>query len=361
MPGIEWIDDAEIKCVTEVLNNKLSSNKSSELRDVISSTFKIDSTTLCSSGSRSLDALLRYFNVQHGDEIIVPSFTFVSVIESIVSLGGTPVIVDVDDTLSLDPKLVKSAIGPKTKGVIFVHMCGLIGNVEDILGVCKQANLYLIEDACQAIGGTISNKYTGTIGHAGYYSFDSNKTITCGEGGAVVTNNNALHEWIESYIDHGHCHTGETRGHDVSLMAGTNSRLSEFSAAIMISQINKLTKILQQQRNALSYIRKNLDHDKCKLLLGVKGSQGTGTFVNLKFGERKHADQFYKISNIPGFYWYNNNWHYYKQWDAHAEYINTSNVTDATIPLVVSIPVMLEHTQHPETFYDKIKVALDEL
>ncbi len=109
--------------------------------------------------------------------------------EAVLSVGAVPVLVDVDDTLTLNPDAVRKAITPKTKAVMPVHMCGSMADMDALMAICKEHKLILIEDACQSIGATYKGKSLGTIGDAGTFSFDFVKTMTCAEGGVVMTNN----------------------------------------------------------------------------------------------------------------------------------------------------------------------------
>src|SRR5690606_23867922 len=106
---------------------------------------------------------------------------------------------DIDDTLTLSPEAVKKAISPRTKAIMPVHMCGAMADLDALMEIAREHNLYLIEDACQAIGGKYKGKYLGTIGHIGCFSFDFVKTITCGEGGAILTNDSELYEFCHRF------------------------------------------------------------------------------------------------------------------------------------------------------------------
>ena len=138
----------------------------------------------------------------------MPSFTFVASFEAVLSVGAIPVIVDVDDTLTLDPEAVRKAITPTTRCIMPVHMCGSMADLDPIIALCQEHKLILLEDACQSIGASYKGKYLGTIGDAGTFSFDFVKTITCAEGGAVLTNNKTVYINCDGYTDHGHDHIG---------------------------------------------------------------------------------------------------------------------------------------------------------
>ncbi len=124
----------------------------------------------------------------------MPAFTFVASFEAVLSVGAIPVLVDVDESLTLNPDAVRKAITSKTKCIMPVHMCGSMANIDALQAICKEHHLLLLEDACQSIGATYKGKHVGTIGDAGTFSFDFVKTITCAEGGVVMTNNKSIYE-----------------------------------------------------------------------------------------------------------------------------------------------------------------------
>src|SRR5690606_28518825 len=140
-----------------------------------------------SSGTAALTVALASAGVGAGDQVILPTFTFVASFEAVLSVGAVPVLVDIDDSLTLDPLAVEQAIGPSARVVRPGAMRGSMAALDALALLCDKHGLVLLEDACQAIGGSYGGRPLGSIGDLGCYSFDSVKTITCGEGGAVVT------------------------------------------------------------------------------------------------------------------------------------------------------------------------------
>ena len=207
MPGFELFGDLERKEVNDVLDNGVLMRygfdgmrnghwKAKELEFELQNTFQSKHVQLVSSGTAAVSVALASAGVGAGDEVIMPTFTFVASFEAIMMLGAIPVLVDVDDTLCLNPEAVEKAITTKTKAVMVVQMCGSMANMDALQKVCTKHNLLLVEDACQAIGGKYNGKPLGSIGDLGCFSFDLVKTITCGEGGAVITNNKSPAEII---------------------------------------------------------------------------------------------------------------------------------------------------------------------
>ena len=167
---------------------------------------------LCSSGTAALSIALAACGIGAGDEVIVPPFTFVATIEAVMSAGAVPVFADIDETLCLDSGSLEKALTPRTKAVLVVHMCGAMAEIDRIKAFCDQKGLLLMEDACQALGGTFQGKGLGTFGKVGCFSFDPVKTVTCGEGGAIITDDRKIYETADAYADHGHDHVGSDRG-----------------------------------------------------------------------------------------------------------------------------------------------------
>src|SRR6516225_3069474 len=199
MPGFELFGEAERREVNEVLETGILMRygfdgprrgiwKSKELEEAICQKFGCGYAQLTSSGTSALTTALTALGIGSGDEVIMPTFTFVASFEAVLSAGAIPVLVDIDETLTLDPEAVRRAIGPKTRCIMPVHMCGSMADLDPLLQICRENQLLLLEDACQSIGAAYKGKYLGTIGDAGTFSFDFVKTITCAEGGAVLTN-----------------------------------------------------------------------------------------------------------------------------------------------------------------------------
>jgi 8-amino-3,8-dideoxy-alpha-D-manno-octulosonate transaminase len=333
MPGFELWSVKERKEINDVLETGILMRygfdglrkgawKSKELEGAICKKFGSKFAQLTSSGTSALTTALAALGIGAGDEVILPSFTFVASFEAVISAGAIPVFVDIDDTLTLNPDAIRKAITPKTKCIMPVHMCGSMADMDAITSICKEHNFLLLEDACQSIGATYKGKTLGTIGDAGTFSFDFVKTITCGEGGAVVTNNEEVYIKCDGYSDHGHDHKGGSdRGADLHPFIGYNFRISELHAAVGLAQIKRLDDFLAIQKknhgelkNILSQIpeisfRKTPDPagDSCTFLSWFLPTEEiTRTVVN----EMKAQGIL-----TGNFYWYDNNWHYIRKWD----------------------------------------------
>lgn len=332
MPGYESWSDAERKEVNEVLETGILMRygfdgprkgiwKAKELEESICQTFGCKHAQLVSSGTAALTTAMSALGIGYGDEIILPTFTFVASFEAVLSVGAVPVFVDVDDTLTLNPDAVRNAITAKTKCIMPVHMCGSMADMGALQAICKEYNLILLEDACQSIGASYKGKKLGTIGDAGTFSFDFVKTITCAEGGAVMTNREDVFINCDGYSDHGHDHKGVDRGADLHPFIGYNFRISELHAAVGLAQIKKLDTFLATQHknhSALKNILSSIPEISFRKIPDPTGDSCTflSWFLPTEEITRAVVAEL-KVQNIlaGNFYWYDNNWHYVRKWN----------------------------------------------
>lgn len=332
MPGFEFFGAEERKEVNDVLETGILMRygfdgprkgiwKAQELEKAITEVFGCKYAQLTSSGTAALTTAMAALHIGAGDEVIMPSFTFVASFEAVLSVGAIPVLVDIDETLTLDPAAVKAAITPKTKCVMPVHMCGSMADLDTLKQICQEHNLILLEDACQSIGGTYKGKALGTIGDAGTFSFDFVKTITCGEGGVVMTNNEDLYIQSDAYTDHGHDHKGVDRGADLHPYLGYNFRISELHAAVGLAQIRKLDTFLSIQRKNNKALRAYLEAIPEVSFRKVPDEAGDSCsflswFLPTEALTQALVAELKEQGILAGnFYWYANNWHYISKWD----------------------------------------------
>ena len=331
MPGFEFFGDEERKEVNDVLETGIMMRygfdgprkgiwKSVELEKEICKTFGSRYAQLTSSGTAALTTALAALGIGAGDEVIMPSFTFVASFEAVLSVGAVPVLVDVDETLTLNPQAVLNAITRKTKCVMPVHMCGSMADLDALVHICKEHHLILLEDACQSIGGTYKGRALGTIGHAGTFSFDFVKTITCAEGGVVMTNNEDVYIKCDGYTDHGHDHQGVDRGADLHPFIGYNFRISELHAAVGLAQIRKLNTFLSIQKKnqtALKNMLKQIPEISFRVIPDENGDSCTflSWFLPTEEITRAAVAEMKAAGKLPGnLYWFDNNWHYIRKW-----------------------------------------------
>jgi len=331
MPGFEIFGAEERKQVNDVLEtgvlmrygfDGLRNNhwKSKEFENAFAERMQTKYCQMVSSGTAALTVALAAAGVGAGDEVIMPTFTFVASFESIMMLGAVPVLVDIDETLTLDPNAVEAAITSKTRCVMPVHMCGSMADLKALKVICNKHSLLLIEDACQAIGGTFDGIPLGSYGDLGCFSFDFVKTITAGEGGAVVSNNEKYKINADQFQDHGHDHIGNDRGAETHPTLGYNFRISELNAAVGIAQLDKLDGILNTQRNNYTVIKNELQEIEGLTFRKVpEGGVENYSFLSFFLPDEEKAQKAHKALGEAGvdgcFYWYTNNWHYIKGWE----------------------------------------------
>lgn len=341
MPGFELWGDEERKEVNDVLETGILMRygfdgprkgiwKSIELEKAITETFGCKYAQLTSSGTAALTTAMAALGIGVGDEVIMPSFTFVASFEAILSVGAIPVMVDVDETLTLNPEAVRKAVTAKTKCIMPVHMCGSMADLDALKAICKEHNLILLEDACQSIGGTYKGNHLGTIGDAGTFSFDFVKMITTAEGGVVMTNNEDVYIKSDGYTDHGHDHKGVDRGADLHPFIGYNFRISELHAAVGLAQIRKLDNFLALQKKNNKALRSYLEQiPEVTFRVVPEGGDDSCSFLSWFLPTEALTKAFVAEMKAQGilagnFYWYANNWHYIKQWQ-HLQQATTLN------------------------------------
>ena len=330
MPGYELFGAQERKEVNDVLETGILMRygfdgprkgiwKAKELEQESCQLTGAGYTQLVSSGTASLTTAMAALGIGAGDEVIMPTFTFVASFEAVLSVGAIPVIVDIDETLTLDPKAVEAAITNRTKAVMPVHMCGSMSQLDELKAICDAHKLLLLEDACQAFGATYKGKGIGTIGHAGTFSFDFVKIMTCAEGGAVITNSEDIYKKCDQYTDHGHDHAGKDRGADLHPYLGYNYRISELHAAVGLAQVRRVKEFMALQLRNNGILKNTLEKVEGLTFRQIPDPAGdTGSFVSFFLPTEEMARDAaagFTAAGIGGnLYWYDNNWHYVRKW-----------------------------------------------
>lgn len=330
MPGFELFGDSERKEVQKVLDTGVLMRygfdgmrkghwKAIELEKALSRRMQTKYAQVVSSGTAALTVAMASAGVGAGDEVILPTFTFVASFESVLALGAVPVLADIDDTLTLDPEAVKKAITARTRVIMPVHMCGSMADLEALKAIADAHDILLVEDACQAIGGSFDGKPLGSYGDLGCFSFDYVKTITCGEGGALITNNETYYKNADHYSDHGHDHIGKDRGAEKHPFLGYNYRISELNAAVGVAQLKRLDDFLGLQEKHYGILEEAI-RDIPGVTLRRVPAKGIQNYSFLSFfmpdeGIAKKAHKALSEAGVDGcFYWYDNNWHYHREW-----------------------------------------------
>ena len=270
---------------------------------------------LAASGSNALAAAMIGVGLGPGDEVLIPAHTYMATATSVLAVGALPVIVDVDESITIDPAAVEAAIGPRTKAVVPVHMWGAACNMDAIMAVARRHDLIVIEDACQGVGGSYEGRKFGSIGHIGAFSFNYYKNMTSGEGGGVSVNDDTVAARVRCAIDpchfywHGRSDTEEP-------FAGNGARASELMGAMLNVQLDRLDGMIAAMRTEKQQVLAGIAPlDNLGLKPAPMNSAGhdCSTQTMLTFPSAEAANRFVKIfpSVIAG----KTGRHTYTEWD----------------------------------------------
>ncbi len=300
----------------------------------------------CANGTDALQVSMMALNLKPGDEVITTSFTFIATAEVIALLGLSPVVVDVDpDTFNIDPKAIKRAITPKTKAIVPVHLFGQCADMEAILEIAKEHNLYVIEDACQSIGADYifkdgTRKKSGTIGDVGCTSFFPSKNLGCyGDGGAIFTNDDELAKQLRVMVNHG---MTVRYYHD---FVGVNSRLDSIQAAVLDVKLKYLDEYNNARMQAAEYYNKAFaNHPKIKT--PFKAPHSTHVFHQYTLVtsdiDRNALTEFMSLNQVPAMIYYPVPLHMQKAYLDPRYKEGDFPVTEHLCKTVVSLPMHTE-------------------
>lgn len=244
------------------------------------------------NGSNALINAMATLGIGPGDEVIVPGYTFAATIGMTIWARAIPIFAEIDESLTMDPDDIERKITDKTKAIIPVHMLGNVCNMDRIMAIAKKHNLLVIEDCCQCVGGSYKGKQVGNYGDMGAYSLNHFKTITCGDGGAVVMNDIDKYETSFGVMDHGHkpLRTGAEIG--FRSLVGYNMRMNELQGAVALAQLRKLDNIIATLREKKAKL-KNMIKDIPGLGFRKINDEGEcGTVMTLLFDSKEKAEKF---------------------------------------------------------------------
>jgi 8-amino-3,8-dideoxy-alpha-D-manno-octulosonate transaminase len=273
------------------------------------------------SGTAALKVAMAALGIGPGDEVITQGFTFVATWEAIFAAGAVPVFTEIDDTLNMDPADLEKKIGPQTKLIIPVHMLGSAARIEAIKVVAAKHGIPVLEDTAQAPGASINNKKMGSFGVCGTFSFDPVKTMTTGEGGMIITDDEKLWRNMSEYHDHGHDHAEKPggRGADGRRFIGFNYRMMELQGAIGLAQLAKLDDIIARQRENKAKMRaavSRLDGVTFRHQLDESGDSATFLAFSLPTIEQTvRVNKILAANDAGAVYFAANTWHYYPEWE----------------------------------------------
>lgn len=266
-PGVELIGDEEIAEVLEVLHSRFLSRYGpsddpafgAKVRRVEGEIAAMAGVRyglgIHGGGSGALWLALLAVGVGPGDEVIVPGFTFVASISAIVYARAVPVLAEIDDTFNLDPVDVEARITPRTRAILAVHMLGAPARLDELKAIADRHGIALIEDCAQAFGATYHGRGVGGIGTIGTYSFNEYKTITCGDGGMLVTDDESLYTRCFAIHDQGHAPDRLGSKYAERPFLGMNFRMTELSGAVLLAQVRKLGLIRDHLRENKAIVK----------------------------------------------------------------------------------------------------------
>ena len=298
------------------------------------------------NGTDALQIALMGLGLQKGDEVITPTFTFIATAEVVALLVLTPVVVDVDwETMNMSAEAVRRAITPKTKAIAPVHLFGQCANMQEIMEIAREHHLYVVEDACQAIGAEYTfadgtTKQAGTIGDIGCTSFFPSKNLGCyGDGGAIFTNNDELAARMRAIANHGMV---VRYHHD---MIGVNSRLDSIQAAVLDAKLPHLNEYIAARRRAAAYYDRALDGNEHILLPGHE-THSTHVYhqytVRLQGVDRDAVREGLQAKGIPAMIYYPVPLHLQKAYQDPRYQAGDFPVAERLADCVLSLPMHTE-------------------
>lgn len=252
-----YLDNSDYESIKSCFDNNWITEgpKSKEFVEKLTKMMGVKYGVLAPNGTLSIYMALRSIGIGPGDEVIVPNFTFIASANAVEMCGAKPVFVDVKENLHIDIKKCEKLVSKKTKAIMPVHVYGMACDMDEVLLFAKKYNLKVVEDAAQGIAIKWNGKHVGTFGEVGSFSFFADKTITTGEGGLVVTNDEKIYEKLLYIRNQGRI----DRGSFIHPEIGYNFRMTDIQSAIGLSQLNKLNEIIEKKTDILKLYKKKLD------------------------------------------------------------------------------------------------------
>lgn len=332
MPGFEIFGEEEKKQIGDVLDTgvlfryefdqqRQGVYKVKEFEEKFAQYTGAKCAQAVTSGTAALKVALTAMGIGAGDEVITQCFTFVATWEAILEVGAIPVFCEVNETLNLDPKDLENKITEKTKCIIPVHMLGAQAEIKEIVAIADRHGIPVLEDTAQAAGGRIDGQHLGTFGTCGTFSFDSVKTMTTGEGGMIITDDENLWRSMSEYQDHGHDHIKNPggRGGELRSFIGFNYRMMELQGAMGIAQLAKLDSMIVAQKKNKAILK-----DAASAIPGVEFRKlvdpegDSATFFTFILQDKEQCQKVSKVladEGVGAINWAANNWHFYPRWE----------------------------------------------
>lgn len=301
-PGYYWIGKEEEEELVSLIRARYLfrygdpkdpafKHRAKTLEEEVAQKFGVRYALALSSGTAALITAMAAAGLGPGDEVIVPGYTFIASMSSIIFCNAVPILAEVDESLTLDPRDVEARITPHTRAILAVHMIGNPCDLEALGRIAKKHKLLLIEDTAQAFGGTYRGKSLGTIGQIGTYSFNIFKTINAGDGGMVVTDDEELYQKAFGYHDQGHLPLRMGVEVGKRSVIGQNFRINELSAAVLLAQFRKLDAIIERLTALKSRFKKQIQDLKGVEFRKLNDPEGEcHTLITVFLPDRGSAD-----------------------------------------------------------------------
>lgn len=342
------MDDAEVDAAISVIKSGILTSPEFEggpevqkLEKVVCDFTGARHAIAINSGTVALQSSLLALDIGSGDEVIVPSFTYVATANAVKAVGATPIFADISlDNYTINPDSVRDCITDRTAAIIPVHLYGLAANIKQIQEVA--GNIPIIEDAAQSLGSTTHNRHTGTLADMGCYSLYPGKVITAGEGGIIVTNDDHIRERLLAIRNH-----GNVRG--TFAVFGINARLPEISAAIARVQMRKLPSFLDMRRRNATYLNSHLQNDMVRFPTLQPGESPNWNLYTVAILGRAKLLNVLKQNKVGAAVYYKTPIHR----TSHYSSKTSLPKTDEAAASVISIPV------HPAVTFDDMSCMVE--
>jgi len=297
-----YTDDEDVKILTQIVKRGTQwaiGPEIEEFENSIKNYVKSDYCVTLNSGTSSLHATFLASGFGKADELIIPSFSFISTANAVLFVGANPVFSEIEEeTFGLDPNLIQGKITDKTKAVVPMDYAGMSSKIFEINEIAKSNNLLVIEDAAEGLGSSVKQTKTGSNSDAAIFSFCGNKVLTTGEGGAVVTNSKELYEKIKSIRSHGRTdriNYFDNTAQSNYLELGYNWRMSSITAALGISQIQKLDKLIAMRKQNAQYLSNHLSKFKeITLPIPPSGYEHIYQMYTIRLSNKQKRDQLHE-------------------------------------------------------------------
>lgn len=300
-------DNEDLSLISDAIQSGVNwaiGKYTTEFEDKIASYIGAKYCVTFNSGTSALHASLLAHGIQKDDEVIVPSYTFISTVNSPLFVGAKPVFADIEDnTYGLSPEDVESKITKNTKAIIPVHYAGMPCDIKEIKDIADDHNLIVIEDNAESFGASIDGRKVGTYGDSAMVSFCQNKIITTGDGGAIVTDNRDIYEKLKLIRSHGRLDTEnyfDTNAYMDYVTLGYNFRLPNILSALGVAQMNKIDEIIALRKKAAEYYNKRISEEIPEVILPVKpaGYDFVYQLYPIRVQERDALMEYMKMNGI---------------------------------------------------------------